>query len=166
MYRNDMYDYLKEHAYISKNKKSNYQFELSKERAECIANKFSSLVIDLYQNQWLGRIQDLEQENQELKKKLEEKIISEMKLKDELFNKRKEYQETYKDVRIEIKEYKKQQKEFIEWLENEIALWERKTYEIAIIKDDTAVFVWKIKLELLKEVLSKYKEMVGGSNVR
>ena len=166
MYRNDMYDYLKEHAYISKNKKSNYQFELSKERAECIANKFSSLVIDLYQNQWLGRIQDLEQENQELKKQLEEKIISEMKLKDELFNKIKEYQETYKDVRIEIKEYKKQQKEFIEWLENEIALWERKTYEIAIIKDDTAVFVWKIKLELLKEVLSKYKEIVGGSNVR
>ena len=114
MYRNDMYDYLKEHAYISKNKKSNYQFELSEERAECIANKFNSLVIDLYQNQWLGRIQDLEQENQELKKQLEEKIISEMKLKDELFNKIKEYQETYKDVRIEIKEYKKQQKEFIE----------------------------------------------------
>lgn len=70
MYRNDMYDYLKEHAYISKNKKSNYQFELSEERAECIANKFNSLVIDLYQNQWLGRIQDLEQENQELKKQL------------------------------------------------------------------------------------------------
>ena len=46
-------------------------------------------------------------------------------------------------------------------LENEIALRERKTYEIAIIKDDTAVFVWKIKLELLKEVLSKYKEIVG-----
>ena len=71
MYRNDMYDYLKEHAYISKNKKSNYQFELSEERAECIANKFNSLVIDLYQNLWLGRIQDLEQENQELKKQLE-----------------------------------------------------------------------------------------------
>ena len=72
MYRNDMYDYLKEHAYISKNKKSNYQFELSEERAECIANKFNSLVIDLYQNLWLGRIQDLEQENQELKKQLKE----------------------------------------------------------------------------------------------
>lgn len=56
---------------------------------------------------------------------------------------------------------KTQQKEFIELLENEIALRERKTYEIAIIKDDTAVFVWKIKLELLKEVLSKYKEIVG-----
>ena len=56
---------------------------------------------------------------------------------------------------------KTQQKEFIELLENEIALRERKTYEIAIIKDDTAVFVWKIKLELLKEVLLKYKELIG-----
>lgn len=39
-----MYEYLEEHAYISKNKKSNYQFELTKERAECIANKYNSLV--------------------------------------------------------------------------------------------------------------------------
>lgn len=40
---NKMYEYLEEHAYISKNKKSNYQFELSKARAECIANKYNSL---------------------------------------------------------------------------------------------------------------------------
>jgi len=38
-----MYEYLEEHAYISKNKKSNYQFELTQERAECIANKHNSL---------------------------------------------------------------------------------------------------------------------------
>ena len=157
MYRNDMYDYLKEHAYISKNKKSNYQFELSEERAECIANKFNSLVIDLYQNLWLGRIQDLEQENQELKKQLEKN--------DDLVDKairvslnQKSIIENYK-YKIDV--LKIQQKEFIELLENEITLRERKTYEIAIIKDDTAVFVWKIKLELLKEVLSKYKELIG-----
>lgn len=41
---NKMYEYLEEHAYVSKNKKSNYQFELTKERAECIANKYNSLV--------------------------------------------------------------------------------------------------------------------------
>ena len=40
---NKMYEYLEEHAYISKNKKSNYQFELTRERAECIANKYNSL---------------------------------------------------------------------------------------------------------------------------
>ena len=39
----EMYEYLEKHAYISKNKKSNYQFELTKERAECIANKHNSL---------------------------------------------------------------------------------------------------------------------------
>ena len=44
-----MYKYLKEHSYISKNKKSNYQFELSKERAECIANKHNNLLNDLQQ---------------------------------------------------------------------------------------------------------------------
>lgn len=38
-----MYEYLEEHAYISENKKSNYQFELTRERAECIANKYNSL---------------------------------------------------------------------------------------------------------------------------
>lgn len=41
---NKMYNYLLNHNYISENKKSNYQSELSIERAECIANKFNSLV--------------------------------------------------------------------------------------------------------------------------
>lgn len=157
MYRNDMYDYLKEHAYISKNKKSNYQFELSEERAECIANKFNSLVIDLYQNLWLGRIQDLEQENQELKKQLEKNDD----LVDKAIRVSLNQKSTIENYKYKIDVLKIQQKEFIELLENEITLRERKTYEIAIIKDDTAVFVWKIKLELLKEVLSKYKELIG-----
>ncbi len=46
---NEMYKYLKEHSYISQNKKSNYQFELSSERAECIANKYDSLTDELQQ---------------------------------------------------------------------------------------------------------------------
>lgn len=44
MKENKMYDYLLNHNYISENKKSNYQSELSIERAECIANKFKSLI--------------------------------------------------------------------------------------------------------------------------
>ena len=48
------------------------------------------------------------EENQELKRQLNEKIISEMKLRDKIEEQRKEYQETYKDVREEIKEYKRQ----------------------------------------------------------
>ena len=46
---NKMYEYLKNHAYISYNKKSNYQFELSEERAQCIANKYDNLTDKLQQ---------------------------------------------------------------------------------------------------------------------
>lgn len=55
--------------------------------------------------------EQLQQENQQLKEQLSEKTRSEFKLKDELLKKRKEYQETYKDVRTEIKEYKQQLKQ-------------------------------------------------------
>lgn len=46
---NKMYEYLKNHAYISYNKKSTYEFELSEERAKCIANKYDSLTDELQQ---------------------------------------------------------------------------------------------------------------------
>lgn len=46
---NKMYEYLKNHTYISYNKKSNYQFELSEERAQCIANKYDNLTDKLQQ---------------------------------------------------------------------------------------------------------------------
>ena len=41
---NEMENYLYNHAYVSNIKICNRQFELSKERAECIANKYNSLV--------------------------------------------------------------------------------------------------------------------------
>lgn len=82
-------------------------------------------------------------ENKELKKQLEEYIKQNMKLKDELFDKRKEYQDTYKDVRIEIKEYKTQQKEFIKFLEDNY----KETQDI-----------WYIK------ILQKYKSIIGVSD--
>ncbi len=56
---NKMYEYLKNHAYISYNKKSTYEFELSEERAKCIANKYDSLTDELLQ------------ENKQLKEKLD-----------------------------------------------------------------------------------------------
>lgn len=59
--KNEMYDYLKDHNYISENKKWNRQSELSEDRAECIANKYHSLT------------KEMQQENQELKKQLEAK---------------------------------------------------------------------------------------------
>ena len=110
-----------------------------------------------------GYVEMIEEENQDLKKQLEEYIKQNMKLKDELFDKRKEYQDTYKDVRIEIKEYKTQQKEFINYLENEIKLYEnniqnfKKDYKVyfSLIND---LRVSKAKIE---EILQKYKEIIG-----
>jgi hypothetical protein len=57
------YEYLKNHAYVSYNKKSTYDFELSKERAECMANKYNSSTCEL------------QKENQELKKQLHDASI-------------------------------------------------------------------------------------------
>lgn len=44
---NKMYKYLTEHNYVSKNKSSFRQKELSEERAECIACKYENLVREL-----------------------------------------------------------------------------------------------------------------------
>lgn len=103
-------------------------------------------------------------ENQELKKQLEEYIKQNMKLKDELFDKRKEYQDTYKDVRIEIKEYKTQQKEFINYLEDEISKQKNDIFANALTSEDIDLYIMKIKLQELEEVLQKYKEIIGDIN--
>lgn len=101
------------------------------------------------------------EENQELKKQLEEYIKSNMKLEEELSNKRKEYQDTYKDVRLEIKEYKTQQKEFIKYLENKkISPVKSVLNSIGDKNQDYNMF--KNKLDNYEEILQKYKEIIGG----
>ena len=96
--------------------------------------------------------QALLKENQSLKEQLEDKILLEMKLRNELFNKRKEYQDTYKDVRIEIKQYKTQQKEFIKWLEDYLNLFDYRDIQ------EQAGY------DMLEEILQKYREIIGGKN--
>lgn len=108
--------------------------------------------------------EDLKNENQKLKKQLNEKIVLEMKLKDELEGKRKEYQDVYKDVRIEIKSYKNQQKEFIEYLENEknrLAKECSYTYEGSLGR---LLYVNEDIFNEVNRILSKYKEITGGDN--
>lgn len=92
----------------------------------------------------------LKEQNEELKKQLEEYIKSNMKLNEELSNKRKEYQDTYKDVRLEIKEYKNQQKEFIKWLEE-------KEKRFDMIGDP-------INSGACCGILQKYKKIIGDIN--
>lgn len=56
---NEMYKYLEEHNYISKNENKDplRQQELSITRAECIANKYDSLIDELQRENQLLRIQ-------------------------------------------------------------------------------------------------------------
>ena len=95
--------------------------------------------------------EDLKNENQELKKRLEEHIKAELKMEDE-FQKLEEqdYTSVYLKGCADTKgKYLSQQKEFIKWLESESK---------ELIRD--AGYYHKICLE----ILDKYKEIIGGDN--
>lgn len=104
-------------------------------------------------------------EKNELNKQLEvsnelvtQGTLTEMKLRNEVNRWRKEYQDTYKDVRIEIKEYKNQQKEFINYLEDEIKTLEKDILETI---DDMDIYMKQVKSLIIEEILQKYKEIIG-----
>lgn len=98
----------------------------------------------------------VKEENQKLKKQLEvsteliaQDTLTVMKLRNEFNRRRKEYQDTYKDVCIEIKEYKTQQKEFIKYLEDESK---------EIYRDGG------LRQNIFRQILQKYKEIIGVLN--
>lgn len=115
--------------------------------------------------------QTLLKENQELKKQLEvsnelvaQGTLIEMKLRNEVNSLRKEYQDTYKDVRIEIKEYKTQQQEFIKYLEDEK---DRLASACSNIYEDGlghTRLVNEDKFDEVNDILQKYKEIIGLSD--
>lgn len=104
---------------------------------------------------------DLFIENQKLKKQLEEYIRAEFKAKDELEKQRQEYQDVYKDVRIEIKSYKNQQKEFIEYLEDKLCVINNL---LNTEQDEAKVYYLIVRRTAFDEILSKYKEIIGSDN--
>lgn len=106
----------------------------------------------------------LKEQNQELRKQLEvsnelvaQGTLTEMKLRDENNRLRKEYQETYKDVRIEIKEYKTQQKEFIEYMTKTI-----EELECEDVDDEEMKGYLIQRIDIYKEILSKFKKIIGS----
>lgn len=131
---NGAYISISQYIYLIEKENQELELELSGYRKAILNNK-----------EMLG----LKEQNQELKKQLEEYIKQNMKLKDELFDKRKEYQDTYKDVRIEIKEYKTQQKEFIKYLEDESK---------EIYRDGG------LRQNIFRQILQKYKEIIGAED--
>ena len=127
---NEMYKYLKEHSYISQNKKSNYQFELSSERAECIANKYENL------------INDLQQENKKLRQQLYE-LGGVDEYNRHLINKQQQFIKYLED---EIKKEKKD-------LEHLCDL-----YKIPQKNNSTYKFVYSY-INKIEKILQKYKEI-------
>ena len=92
-------------------------------------------------------IKELQQENQELKKELEEKN------KPQIFIDTQDIEERYAEglyqdyLEEENKKYKNQQKEFIEWLTN----------EININPYDISDYVYE---DIINTILSKYEEII------
>lgn len=72
--------------------------------------------------------------------------------------------ETYNvfDLIRENKELKAHQKEFIEWLEEKI-----KNYELPLTDENKKALGYTLPMKgLYKEVLEKYKELIGDNNVK
>lgn len=103
----------------------------------------------------LSYINQLQQENKQLKEQLLEQIRNNYKLQDELNKKTKEYQETYKDVREEIKDYKtqlKQRDEVIEELEEFLKEFHNYENRFKWCEQDYIDTIKKFE-----EILQKYK---------
>ena len=85
--------------------------------------------------------------NQELKKQLEKKYEKVGTLTGELL-----YEENTKLIN--------QQKEFVKWLEEKI-----KNYELPLNDENKKALGYTLPMKgIYKEILSKYKEIVGGNN--
>ena len=96
-------------------------------------------------------IKDLQQENQKLK--------STLNLYKGSLHREHEAIHRANDLEAENQELKNQQKEFIEWLEENI-------YEIKYTYSQENGHYFKMDdiLKTYQEVLSKYKEIIGGDN--
>ena len=137
-----------------------------------IAIKFWSLQKQI--SDLTKEIDDMTKENGELKKQLEEKNNGFIASTEELVEYAEENQklkkqltkkdELIKDLSFAVddleKHYKTQQKEFIEWLENEINKCEYGEKKYA----DSDDMSYHNENELRKEILAKYKEIIRGRN--
>lgn len=112
--------------------------------------------------------EELQKENQELKKQFKELKSTNSVLANELTKDtiiKQKYLTTCCGIPIgDIPKLKFKQKEFIEWLENEIQ--KQKDYGASFgltIDRDIAEYISE-KIDVYKKVLSKYKEIIGVDN--
>lgn len=62
-----------------------------------------------------------------------------------------------------VQKVETQQKEFIKFLEDEISKQKNDIFANALTSEDIDLYIMKIKLQELEEILRKYKEIVNGS---
>lgn len=139
--------------------------------------------LQLDRKQWINQFSkthnesvDIQKENQELKKQLdkyenpEDMTLMMMwcteKVKDE--NKAlKKQVENYKKLGFKHlvdknNNLETQQKEFIKWLEDEISKQKNDIFANALTSEDIVLYIMKIKLQVLEEILQKYKSIIGN----
>lgn len=114
------------------------------------------IVVDIpkYEDTKDYNVFDLIRENQELKKQLE---VGKEQYND-LVEEKEKIQEQLSSNTLQ---FENQQKEFIEWLEDKINFWKDKIFENVITENDWTLTLWRNKLGILEESLSKYKEIIG-----
>ena len=112
--------------------------------------------------QFINLLMEKERENNELREYFEaakevakEHKKNEIKLKDRLEEQRKEYQEIKKQL-SNSHQIKDQQKEFIEWLEQNI-----ENEEYCYLAQNPGE---RCRKDVFEEALSKYKEIIGGKH--
>ena len=98
---------------------------------------------------WNAKYNDMFDENKRLKEALEDKTEDYKRMKDNFDSK--------VDVLTEIDT---QQKEFIDWLEDEI----KKQKEDIFANSFIDLYIKRIKLLKIEEILNKYKEIIGVSD--
>ena len=120
---------------------------------------FDYLITPIESNLLVAYIKELQQENQELKKQLEElkstnKVLSEELTKDKIL--KQDCLTTCYGIPIgDIPKLINQQKEFIEYLEKE------KERCLTFYSSTPCMYAY----DVFKDVLSKYKEIIGGKDV-
>ena len=110
-----------------------------------------SMIVELYDNyiELISKINNLQQENQQLKKQLE--------VGKEQYNDVVEEKENLQEQLSNSHQIKAQQKEFIEWLEDGIRTLE-------MLDETFTLKNYKNEIRIYKEILSKYKEIIGGKH--
>lgn len=98
--------------------------------------------------------EQLEQDNAELKKQLEES-------KDN-YNCLLKQKEQFEYIMSKQVDYQGQKKEFIKYLEDEISKQKEDIFANSLTAEDIDLYIKRIKLLKMEEILQKYKEIIGG----